>query len=145
MDIVDSIRDTDAIEEGEEKTIVREETAISMIELRKASEIEQKVRWHTGNPQKALTTHPDGLKQDGDDRRSDILGKAYTKVRKTKPTPGKVNYIRTVPLRPVPEDIEEVEVASHSGETMFVLMSVQTRPKRISKKWGAINSKATYV
>jgi hypothetical protein len=61
---------------------------MSMTELRKASELEQEVRGKTGNKQRSLTTHPDGLKQDGDDGRSDIFGKVYTKVRKTKPTPG---------------------------------------------------------
>jgi hypothetical protein len=83
---------------------------MSMIELRKASELEQEVCELTGNPRKSLIRHPDGLKQDGDDGREDIFGKAYTKVRKTVPNSGKLNYIRTEPLPPAPIDAAEVEV-----------------------------------
>jgi hypothetical protein len=51
MEIVGSIREVEVIDEaGPEATIAREETAMSAIELRKASELEQAVRIHTGLP-----------------------------------------------------------------------------------------------
>jgi hypothetical protein len=112
MDVVDSIRDVEAIECGETgPTVVREEAEMSLIELRKASEIEQNVREFTGIAEKPLFPHPDGLKKDGDDGKSDAFGRAYTKVRKTKPNPAPVSHIRTVPLRtPVEKNVEEIEV-----------------------------------
>jgi hypothetical protein len=65
---VDSIRDVEVVEVGETgKLIAREETEMSLIRLRKASELEQQVRVQTGNPEKPLFPHPDGLKKDGDD------------------------------------------------------------------------------
>jgi hypothetical protein len=77
--------------------------------LRKESEIEQEVRDYTGLDVKALYPHPDGHKQDGEDGKSDRFGKAYTRVRKEKPSGG-VRYIRTLPVRPIPDDVEEIEV-----------------------------------
>jgi hypothetical protein len=61
---------------------------------------------------------------------SDAFGKIYTKVRKTKPSPAPVSYIRTVPLRPPPaDDVEEVEVyfAFRGNYVPFVLRSDVTQ------------------
>jgi hypothetical protein len=112
MEIVDSIRDVDVVEVPEEgkEIIVQEESAMSAIEVRRASEIEQNVREQTGLKPRALARHPDGLKQDGDDGKDHIFGKAYTRVRKTKPAPGGVTYTRPLPREPLPEDVTEVEV-----------------------------------
>jgi hypothetical protein len=107
MEVADSIRDVEVIEEGKE--LARDDGAMTAIEMRKANEIEQEVPEAAGLAQRALHPHPDGLKQEGDDGKSDIFGKAYTKVRKVKPSGG-VKYIRTLPIRPVTDDVEEVEV-----------------------------------
>jgi hypothetical protein len=106
MEVVDSIRDVDAVEDstGEEGcALVREEAPISMIELHRASALEQEVCDKTGNPRRPQIRDPDGLKQDGDDGKDSIFGKAYTKVRKVVPNPLRLNYIRTEPL-PVPDE-----------------------------------------
>jgi hypothetical protein len=74
--------------------------------------IQQEVCIHTGLPRKALHPHPDGWKQDGDDGKENIFGRAYTRVRETKPTDtGGLKYIRTLPIqRPITDDVGEVEV-----------------------------------
>jgi hypothetical protein len=108
MEVVDSIRDFEMSMDGQ--ALAMEDGAMTGIEMRRMSEIEQSVRLETGLPQRALHPHPDGWKQDGDDGKEDFFGKVYTKVRKEKPTPGGVKYIRTLPLRPVQDDVEEVEV-----------------------------------
>jgi hypothetical protein len=107
MEVIDSIRDTEVCEDKAE--INREDGGVTPIEIRKASEIEQDVRDRTDQPVRALFPHPFGLKQDGEDGKSDRFGRAYTRVRKEKPS-GSVRYIRTLPVRPLPEDVEEVEV-----------------------------------
>jgi hypothetical protein len=100
MEIVESIRDVDVIEVPEEgkEIIVQEESAMSATEIRRASEIEQNVREQTGLKPRALSRHPDGLKQDGDDGKDHIFWKAYTRIRKTKPAPGGVTYTSKRPL-----------------------------------------------
>jgi hypothetical protein len=131
MEVVDSIRDVEVIETGEAGPLIaREETEMSLIEPRKASEIEQEVRDHTGIPERPLSPHPDGLRKDGDDGKSDAFGKAYTKVRRTKPSPAPVSYIRTVPLRTPPtKDVEEIEVyfAFCGNYVPFILRSDVTQ------------------
>jgi hypothetical protein len=68
MEIIDSIREVEVIPDG--KPLAMEDGAISHIELRKMSEIEQNVRDLTGNPFQKVEPHPDGFKEDGADERS---------------------------------------------------------------------------
>jgi hypothetical protein len=56
MEIIDSIRDAEVCEKGED--LAREDGAMTPIEMRKASEIEQEVRDYTDQPVKALFPHP---------------------------------------------------------------------------------------
>jgi hypothetical protein len=141
MVVVDSIRDYEAVEDpqaGEEGgTIIREEVAISMIELHNAGKLEQDVCELTGNPRRAPIRHPDGLKQDGDDGKSDIFGKAYTKVRKVVPNAGRLNYIRTEPLPVITGDAEEVEVYfAFQGTYSRVMVSSEATQEQIERTGG---------
>jgi hypothetical protein len=78
MEVVDSIRDVDVSMDVE--ALAYEDGQMTNIELRKQSEIEQAVCESTGIERRALHPHPDGWKQDGDDGKEDIFGKAYTRV-----------------------------------------------------------------
>jgi hypothetical protein len=79
-----------------------------------------------------------GWKQDGDDGKTDISGKPYTKVRKTVPTPGRVNYKRTLPSPPPPDpDAEEVEVYfAFRGNYVRVNVLTNETQEEIEKKGG---------
>jgi hypothetical protein len=112
MEVVDSIQDTEVIETGESgPMVVREVAEITGIELHRASEIEQEVGHRTGISEMPVPPHSDRLKKDGKDGRDDAFGRSYTRVRKTKPNPAPVSYIKTIPLRtPEERDVEEVEV-----------------------------------
>jgi hypothetical protein len=55
------------------------------------SEIERGAREATGLPERPLHPHPDGYKQDGNDGKDHMFGKAYTPVRQEKPKPGGVS------------------------------------------------------
>jgi hypothetical protein len=112
LTVTDSIQDTEAIELDEASPlVVRAETELTGYEVYKASEIEQEVREKTGNPAMPIQPHPDGHKKDGKDGRDDAFGRSYTKVRKTKPGPAPVSYIKTIPLRVIDDpNVEQVEV-----------------------------------
>jgi hypothetical protein len=128
---VDSIQDVEAIEMGEaDPLIVRETSEVTAYEVHKASIYEQEGREHTGIKAKPITRNPDGLKKDGKDDREDVFGKSYTRIRKTKPSPAPVGYIRTMPLRtPEERDVEEVQVhfASCGNYTPFIVRSDATQ------------------
>jgi hypothetical protein len=114
MEVLDSIRDVDVIEHPVSgPSIAPIEADLSAIEFFQASKLEQEVREATGIKERPLPPHPDGHKADGDDGKSDKFGKAYTKVRKVKPTPAPVrfSYDRSI-FQKAPEerDVEDVEV-----------------------------------
>jgi hypothetical protein len=131
MDVVDSIQDVEPLEIGEQGPLIaREVSEITAYEIHKASIIEQQVREKTGLRAKPITPNPDGLKRQGKDDKDDVFGKAYTRVRKTKPGPAPVSYTRTMKLRtPEERSVDEVEVffASCGNYTPFIVRTDATQ------------------
>jgi hypothetical protein len=85
--------------------------AISLIGLRKMSEVEQSVRDKTGIPFQKVAPHPEDFKKDGSDGRDHVFGKSTVRAKpnKKKPTGG-VKYIKTVPLAKRDDDVEQIDV-----------------------------------
>jgi hypothetical protein len=115
MEVCDSICDVEPAAEGE--PLAMDDGALTNVEIRRASELEQAARSVTCLPERKLHPHSDGYKQDGDDGKDHLFGKAYTHVRKEKPAPGGVKYIPTRPLPKPVLDAKEVEVYFGFRET----------------------------